>query len=109
MPWPTPVLRQFAKVPDNLSEAEFNGPNNTLLYKVYTLFPRGHHIYGFSPVHARFECADFLVMFEVLLEDKLVLYDGRCWTISFLIERKNTGNLIKNMKRAKFQRNFFFH
>jgi len=76
MPWPTPVLRQFAKVPDNPSKADFHGPYNKLPTNFSTLcFSRTPTLFTVVPhfMPASNESADFLVLFEVLLEDKLVL------------------------------------
>ena len=70
MPWPAKVVRQFEKVPINPSGAEFHGPYNRLLY---TLFPTDTDftvIPQFMPTSR--EAADFLVTYEVYLEDKPV-------------------------------------
>lgn len=71
MPWPPKVQAGFTKLPTIPSEADFHGPYNKLLY---TLFPADsdftvvpHYLPGSR------ESADFIVMFEVLLEDKPVL------------------------------------
>jgi hypothetical protein len=75
MPWPTLVARQFEKVPSNPSEADFHGPYNRLLY---TLFPADTLftvVPQYMPKNAR-ESTDYIVMFEVLLEDKPVFILG---------------------------------
>lgn len=86
MPWPALVQRQFDKVPANPSEADFHGPYNKLLY---TTFP---HEFTVVPQYLPGSrgAADFFVMFEVLLEDRVV----------FILEVKPPGDLDRLSRRA---------
>ncbi len=87
MPWPTLVVRQFEKVPATPTEADFHGPYNKLLY---TLFPANTAftvVPQFMPTSR--ESADFLIYFEVMLEDRPVL----------IVELKSPGDLRYASKR----------
>ena len=87
MPWPTLVVRQFEKVPATPTVADFHGPYNKLLY---TLFPANTAftvVPQFMP--ASRESADFLIYFEVMLEDRPVL----------IVELKSPGDLRYASKR----------
>ncbi|KAF8326229.1 uncharacterized protein EI90DRAFT_3031220 [Cantharellus anzutake] len=71
MPWPVPVVHEFAQVPTNPSEADFHGPYNKLLY---TVFPADGP-FTVVPVYipGSRELAPPLVFFEVTVERKPVL------------------------------------
>jgi len=71
MPWPRQVVRQFEKVPPNPSEADFHGPYNKLLNTVFP--PESEFTVVPQYMPSSRESADFLVVFEVILEDKPVL------------------------------------
>lgn len=70
MPWPDEIVRSFQKVPINPSEADFHGPYNKLLSMLfpwdtdYTI--TWHHMPN------SLEASNFILMYEVLLEDKPV-------------------------------------
>ena len=87
MPWPPRILSQFAKVPNAPSESDFHDPYNKLLN---TLFPVDTEftVVPWCLPGSR-KSADFIFMFEVLLEDKPV----------FVLELKQPGNLRWNSTR----------
>ena len=80
------------KVPQNPSEADFHGPYNKLLN---TLFPPDT---SFTVVPQSWpksrESADFIVTFEVMLEDKIV----------FILQLKPPGDLAFLSRRAAADR-----
>ena len=85
--WPEKVLRQFATVPPNPTESEFQAPYNKLLN---TLFPVDS---GFVVVPQYLpdsrNATDFIVMYEILLVDKPV----------FVLELKPPSHLKTLSKR----------
>ncbi|KAI8995688.1 hypothetical protein BD414DRAFT_249661 [Trametes punicea] len=81
MPWPASVVRQFEKVPPNPSEADFHGPYNKLLHTLFPPDTKFTVVPQFWP--GSHESADFLVTFEVMLEDQIV----------FILELKPPGDL----------------
>ena len=81
MPWPPRVLRQFAKVPNAPSESDFHGPYNKLLNTLFPVDTEFTVVPQYLPGSR--ESEDFVVMFEVLLEDKPV----------FVLELTQPGNL----------------
>lgn len=85
--WPPKVLRQFATVPPNASEGDFNGPYNKLLY---TLFPPDTDFVVVPQyIPDSRNAADFIVMFEVYLESRPV----------FILELKPPNHLQTHSKR----------
>ena len=70
MPWTSKILRQFRKIPDNPSEADYHGPYNKLLC---TLFP-GNTDYTVFPryVPGSYESPAARFLFDVLYDDKPV-------------------------------------
>jgi hypothetical protein len=68
--WPEKVIRQFNTVPANPSESDYHGPYNKLLY---TLFPPDSD-FVVVPQYLpdSHNAADFIVMFEILLENRPV-------------------------------------
>jgi len=71
MPWPTKIVRQFEMVPPNPSETDFYGPYNKLLYSLFPADTEFTVVPMHIPNYTR-EGADYIVMFEVHLEDRPV-------------------------------------
>ncbi|KAH8991298.1 hypothetical protein EDB92DRAFT_690748 [Lactarius akahatsu] len=73
-PWPPKVTKRFSTVPANARENDFYGPYNKLLYTLfppdsdYTVAPQSH------AVLTSHDSVDFVIEFEVLLEDKPVFF-----------------------------------
>ncbi|KAI9439501.1 hypothetical protein H4582DRAFT_1534233 [Lactarius indigo] len=73
-PWPPKVTKRFSTVPPNARENDFYGPYNKLLYTLfppdsdYTVAPQSH------PILTSRDSVDFIIEFEVLLEDSPVLF-----------------------------------
>jgi hypothetical protein len=72
-PWPEKVIKRFRTIPPNARENDFYAP-----YKIlYTLFPADSDYtvapQSYSVLDSR-DSVDFIIEFEVLLEDKPVLF-----------------------------------
>jgi hypothetical protein len=73
-PWPEKVIKRFSTIPPNARENDFYAPYNKLLYTLfpadsdYTVAPQ-----SYSVLDSR-DSVDFIIEFEVLLEDKPVLF-----------------------------------
>jgi hypothetical protein len=73
-PWSSKILKRFSTIPPNARESDFYAPYNKLLY---TLFPADSD-YTVAPqlysiLNSR-NSVDFIIEFEVLLEDKPVFF-----------------------------------
>jgi len=69
MPWTSKILRQFRKIPDNPSEADYHGPYNKLLC---TLFPGGTDYTVFPRYEPGSDSPATRFLFDVLYDDKPV-------------------------------------
>ena len=73
-PWSAKITKRFSTVPANARENDFYGPYNKLLCTLfpadsdYTVAPQSYSI-----INSR-DSVDFIIEFEVLLEDKPVLF-----------------------------------
>ena len=73
-PWPPKITRRFSTVPANARENDYYAPYNKLLYTLfpadsdYTVAPQ-----SYSLLDSR-NSVDFIIEFEVRLEDKPVLF-----------------------------------
>ncbi|KAF9531424.1 hypothetical protein CPB83DRAFT_849006 [Crepidotus variabilis] len=87
MPWPLPIIRQFAKIPVNPTEADFHGVYNKLLY---TLFP-ADSAFTVAPqfMPASPESAECDFYFDVMHEDRIV----------FIVHLRSPGDIRYVSKR----------
>lgn len=70
--WPEKVLRQFQAVPANCNESDFHGPYNKLLYHCFPPNTDFTVVPQYLKSASR-DSADFIVCFEIHLENKPVL------------------------------------
>jgi len=73
MPWPAKIVRQFEKVPPDPSEADFYGPYNRLLYTLFSTDTEFTVVPQYMPNGTSHEAADYIVVFEIHLQDQPVL------------------------------------
>jgi len=69
-PWSAKIIKPFSTVPANVRENDFYGPYNKLLY---TLFPADSDYTVAPQTYSLINSWDFIIEFEVLLEDKPIL------------------------------------